>query len=313
MDASGVTLAILNYNGLELLQTVLPSIAAQTATGFGLHVIDNASTDGSVEYLAEQWPQVRVFPSPVNRGVTVSMARAVASTETEYMALLNNDLELDPRWLEEMLKALESRPRAAAADGKMLQFYDRARLDGAGDVMGRNGYPGRRGKNEVDVGQYEEPGEVFSATGGAALYRRAAFELVGSFDEDLGAYYEDVDWGFRARLLGLSTIYVPTAISYHMGSRTLGGERSPYASRIIRNQLIVLVKDFPLELLVRLFPGIAFFQLKWLVFNWLHGLGPAHMRGLLGFACTLPRTLRKRWALQRARTASAAEIERALS
>jgi GT2 family glycosyltransferase len=253
-----------------------------------------------------------VLPSPRNLGVTAAMARAVSTTETRFLALLNNDLELDARWLEEMLAALERHPEAAAADGKMLSFARRKILDGAGDVMGRNGYPRRRGQGEEDVGQYDEPGEVFSATGGAALYRREAFERVGSFDADLGAYYEDVDWGFRARLLGLPTRYVPGAVSYHMGSATTGGDPARYAPQIVRNQVIVMVKNFPAGLAVRTLPRILFFQVKWLVFDCLHGLGRAHVRGLWAAARATPPTLAKRRAIQRSRTASTSELRRAM-
>jgi len=310
--ASDVTVAVLNYNGRELLSVVMPSILGQTASGFRLHVIDDCSTDDSLTYLAECWPQARVLPSERNLGISASMARAVASAQTAYVAVLNNDLELDPEWLEEMLRALESHPEAAAVDGKMLNFHRRREIDGAGDEMARNGYPRRRGQGELDVGQYDDPCEVFSATGGAAIFRRSAFELVGPFDSDLGAYYEDVDWGFRARLNGLTVRYAPKAVSYHMGSATTSRDPGGYAWLIVRNQVLVLVKDFPAPLLARNLPRILFFQLKWLLFNSLHGLGRAHLRGLLAAARAMPATLHKRRAIQRERTASIGELQRAL-
>jgi GT2 family glycosyltransferase len=312
-NASEVTFAILNYNGRELLAPVLASISKQSVQGFVVHVVDDASTDGSLAYLAEQWPGVIVLPTERNLGVSAAMARAVATTETPYLALLNNDLELDPLWLGEMLAELARHPDAAAADGKMLTFENRKTLDGAGDVMGREGYPRRRGQGERDVGQFDAPCEVFSATGGAALFRRAAFETVGVFDADLGAYYEDVDWGFRARLLGMTARYVPKAVCVHRGSATTGRDPGRYAALIVRNQLIVLLKNFPGALLARQLPSIAFFQVKWLVFDMLHGVGHAHLQGLAGAFRLLPQTLRKRRAIQRSRTASWREVLRALS
>jgi GT2 family glycosyltransferase len=311
--ASDVTVAILNFNGRELLSVVLPSIFRQTATGFVVLVIDDASTDDSLTYLAERWPQVRVLTSERNIGISASMARAVASAGTSYLALLNNDLELDPHWLEEMLTELERHPEAASVDGKMLDFRRREQIDGAGDLMARNGYPRRRGQGERDQGQYDQPGEVFSATGGAALFRLAAFDAVGPFDSDLGAYYEDVDWGFRARLKGMSVRYAPRAISYHMGSATTGRDPALYGALIVRNQLIVTLKNFPAVLLALHLPRIVLFQLKWAAFDTLHGLGGAHIRGVLAAARTLGATLRKRRAIQRGRTASLRELERALS
>jgi GT2 family glycosyltransferase len=310
--ARDVTIAVLNFNGRDFLSVVLPTIFAQTLSGFAVHVLDDASSDNSLSYLAECWPQVRVLAAERNLGISASMARAVDSAQTSYVAVLNNDLELDPHWLEEMLGALESHPEAAAADGKMLNFHQRGQIDGAGDLLARNGYPSRRGHGEPDTGQYEEPCEVFSATGGAALFRRAAFDTVGSFDGDLGAYYEDVDWGFRARLRGMTVRYAPRAVSYHMGSATTGRNPGRYASLIVRNQLIVMVKNLPASLLLKHLPRILYFQLKWAAFNTLHGLGGAHARGVLSALRALPATLRKRRAIQRARTVSTSEFERAL-
>jgi GT2 family glycosyltransferase len=312
-SAADVTLTVLNYNGRDLLPLIMPSIFRQTVQGFRVHLLDDASSDDSTAYVTKHWPQVDVLPSERNMGVSATMARGVASAQTTYVALLNNDLELDPCWLQEMLAELEAYPEAASADGKMLNFHDRRRLDGAGDLMARNGYPRRRGQLELDRGQYDSPGEVFSATGGAALFRRAAFDLVGSFDTDLGAYYEDVDWGFRARLLGLTTRYVPQAVSYHLGSATTGRDQGRYAQMIVRNQMVVVLKNFPGWLLLRNLPRILLFELKWLAFDVLHGLGRAHMRGALAAARLLPATLRKRRRIQRSRTASLRHLQRAFS
>jgi len=311
-SAADVTIAVLNYNGRELLPLVLASIFGQTASGFHVHIIDDASSDDSVRYLSDHWPAVRVLPSEHNLGISASMARAVRSAETEYVAVLNNDLELEEQWLEQMLCAMTRHPEAAAVDGKMLNFHRRGEIDGAGDLMGRNGYARRRGQAETDAGQYDEEGEVFSATGGAALFRRAAFDPVGPFDADLGAYYEDVDWCFRARLCGYTVRYAPRAVSYHMGSATTS-RQSGYAELIVRNQLLVALKNFPAPLLARHLPRMLLFQLRWLAFDTLHGLAGPHVRGLLAAIRMLPATLRKRRAIQRGRRAPLREIERALS
>ena len=125
-QASDVTLVVLNYNGRGFLELVLPSIARQTVQGFSVTVVDDASTDDSVEYLAGEWPEVSVVRSEENAGVTASMARAVASADTPLVAILNNDLELDPGWLAEMLAGINSFPGAAAVDCKMLRFDERS-------------------------------------------------------------------------------------------------------------------------------------------------------------------------------------------
>jgi GT2 family glycosyltransferase len=311
-QASDVTLVVLNYNGRRFLELVLPSIAAQTVQGFSVAVVDDASTDDSIEYLAREWPNVSVARAERNSGVTASMALGIASASTPLVALLNNDLELDPRWLEAMMAELDEHPEAAAVDCKMLSFGDRSKIDGVGDLLRRNGYPGRRGQGEVDRGQYDEPAEVFSASGAAALYRRDAFDSVGPYDADFVAYYEDVDWGYRARLMGYSVWTAPSATAFHVGSATTTQKPGAFADLIVRNQILVVWRNFPGTLLLRYAPRMVFFQLKWLVFDIVHGRGRPHLRGIAGAARMIPATLRARRAIQRKRSVSAAELRRVL-
>jgi GT2 family glycosyltransferase len=308
-QASDVTFVVLNHNGRRFLELVLPSIARQTLDGFTVTVVDDASTDDSLSYLARHWPEIAVIRSEENLGVSATMARGVASVTSPFVALLNNDLELDENWLAEMIAGLEARPRAAAVDCKMLAYHERSVIDGVGDILRRNGYPGRRGQGERDVGQYDEPAEVFSVSGGAALYRRASFELVGLYDPAFIAYYEDVDWGFRARLKGLSAWTVPTAVAYHLGGASTKRTPGGFAHLVVRNQLLVVVRNFPAKLLLRLLPRMLFFQVKWLVFDAVHGLGRAHLRGLTGAARMLPAALRARRTIQRERVASDDDLE----
>jgi len=305
-----VTLAIVNYNGRRHLEDLLGSVQRQTYADYVVHVVDDASTDDGREYVEHEWPQVRWLCADANQGISATMARAAASAETEFVAVLNNDLELDERWLEELVAALRARPGAAAVEGKTLEFGRRTHLDGAGDLLRRNGYPDRRGQGQPDDGRFDAACEIFAVSGTAALYRRAAFDDVGLHDADFRGYYEDVDWGFRARLRGWSAWYVPAARAFHKGSASVGREPGPFTSLIIRNQILMLVKDVPWPLALRWGPRIAWFQLLWLPRNWRAGIGRHHLRALAGVARELPRTLRKRRAIQRRRTATAAELAR---
>ena len=307
-----VTVAIVNYNGRRHLETLLPSLAAQTVQGFAIHVVDDASTDDARAYVEAEWPAVHWAGAAENRGITATMARASATGEGPYVAILNNDLELDPEWLQELLAALEAWPGAAAVEGKTRSFARRTHLDGAGDLMRRNGYPDRRGQGEPDDGRLDEPGEIFSASGTAALYRRAAFDDVGTYDDDLQAYYEDVDWGFRARLRGWTAWYVPTAIAYHVGSASTKLSPGRFTAQIIRNQMLVLVKDLPWPLALRWAPRILWFQLLWLPRNVAAGIGREHLRALGMVARGLPLWLRKRREVQRRRTAPVADLVRVI-
>jgi GT2 family glycosyltransferase len=312
MTRSDVTIVVFTYDGRRHLERLLPTIAAQTVDGFAVHVVDDASTDDTLSWLAQHWPEVRVFPASQNAGITATMARAIGTAPTEYVALLNNDLELDPRWLEELLSAIERHPDAAAVEGKTLRFDRRDVIDGAGDLLRRNGYPDRRGQGERDDGRFDDATEVFSASGTAALFRRRAFEDVGSFDTDLGAYYEDLDWGFRARLRGWTAWYEPTARAYHVGSATAGAEPGRFTPLIIRNQILVTIKNWPAPLLLLNLHRILFFQLKWLPFNALHGAGRHHLRALARVARALPATLEKRRAIQRERTIDWRDLQRVI-
>jgi GT2 family glycosyltransferase len=311
-DGSEITVAVLNYNGRRFLDVVLPSIFRQTLEGFAVHLVDDASTDDSVRYVADRWPEVRLIVSERNLNVTRSMQRAIDTARTPYVALLNNDLELDERWLEEALAELRRHPDAAAVDGKMLSFHDRDVIDGAGDTYARHGFAARRGHGERDEGQYDAVVETFSASGGAALYRRSAFERVGPFDADFDAYYEDVDWGFRARLLGLTAWYTPRAIAYHMGSATTGGDPARFFPRLVRNRLTVVVKAYPAALLARCLPRIVRAELGWWSESRRQGRTGLYLRGVAGAARRLPRTLAKRRPIQRSRTVAARDLLRVM-
>jgi GT2 family glycosyltransferase len=309
-DPADVTLAIVNYNGRPHLDTLLASIERQTAQGFTVRVIDDASTDDSVAHLRARWPAVEVVTSERNRQITAALARAVETTHTPYVALLNNDVELAPDWLERLLAALAADERLAGVEGKTLRFDDRGVIDGAGDAIARNGYPRRRGHGEPDDGRWDEPAEIFNASCTAALFRTAAFADVGSFDTDLVAYHEDTDWGYRARLRGWGFRYVPDAVAHHVGSATTMTQLSRYTHLIIRNEILLTVKNLPLALALRWLPRIAAFQLRWLPRTVAHGIGREHLRALAGVLRLLPRTLRKRRAVQRARTVPIRELAR---
>jgi GT2 family glycosyltransferase len=252
-----VCVVIPSWNGLALLKDVcLPSLARQTFRDFSVLVVDNGSSDGSLGYLSTAWPAVTVLRVERNRGFAVAVNTGIASCDSEFTALVNNDVELDAHWLECLVDALERQESAASATGKTLDFHNRAMIGSAGDAMTLDGGFYGRGSGEPDVGQYDVPGPVFSATAGAALYRRSAFEVVGVFDEDFFAYAEDVDWGFRAQLAGFTCCYVPSAIAYHIGAATSSRIAGARTFLMIRNSVWLITKDVPGPILVRTAPRI---------------------------------------------------------
>jgi GT2 family glycosyltransferase len=299
-----VTVAVLNYNGRQLLEVVLPSLAAQRYRDFETVVVDDCSTDDSVPYLYEQHPEVRVVGTGTgNVGVAAALNIAVQAAESELVALLNNDIELDPGWLGELVAALERHPEASSASCKLFNYWRREELDGAGDIFTRSGIATRRGHGQLDHGQYDHEAEVFAPTAGAALYRASALAAVGPFDESFYAYFEDVDWGLRAQLLGYRCRYVPSAVAYHMGSATTGGELNHfYFGLHRRNLLAVLIKGPPLGFLVANAPWIGWAQFQIALRSARAGMLGVHLRAIGGVLLKLPHWLIARRQIQRSRT-----------
>ncbi len=309
MADPAVTAIVLNYNGRELLDVILPSLAAQTYPNLAVTVLDNGSSDGSPELVRERWPDVRVIALPHNVGVAAALNRGLETVQTELVALLNNDIELDPGWLEELVAHLETHPEAASASGKLLRFNSRDVIDAAGDGMRWSSAAFNRGSGEVDRGQFDRPEPVFSACAGAALYRRSAFDDVGLFDEDFFAYLEDVDWSLRAQLRGYASRYVPGAVAYHMRGATTSGSLNRYRVMQRRNQIWLVVKNYPLGAMLRRAPGILLLNAGLALQDARQGGLGGTLRGWWAALRGLPTMLRKRRDVQRARRAGLAQLD----
>jgi GT2 family glycosyltransferase len=311
--APAVTAVVLNYNGRELLDVILPSLAAQTYPHLTVTVLDNGSSDGSAAYVRERWPEARVVALPQNVGVAAALNRGLETVETELVALLNNDIELEPRWLEQLVAQLRIHPEAASASGKLLRFDRRDVIDAAGDGMRWSSAAFNRGAGEPDSGQFDRPEPVFSACAGAALYRRSAFDDVGLFDEDFFAYLEDVDWSLRAQLRGHASRYVPGAVGYHMRGATTGGARNRYRVMQRRNQVWLVVKNYPLGAIVRRAPAILLLNAGLALQDARQGGLTSTLRGWWAALVGLPRMLRKRREIQRARRVGLADLDHVIT
>ncbi len=220
---------IVNWNGKAYLRVCLESLRQQTHPDFRVIVVDNGSTDGSLQMLAHDYPEVQVEALGENLGFVVASNRGAAlAGPVDVLVMLNNDTEVEPQWLQALCDALEAHPQAGAAASKMLLFDRRDVLHSAGDVMAPGFFPQNRGVWEKDEGQYDEDIWVFGPCGGAAAYRRQVWEALGGFDPRLFMYLEDVDLAWRMQKAGWKTVFVPQARVYHHLSATGGGALASY-------------------------------------------------------------------------------------
>ena len=244
---------VLNWNGERFLGACLDSLRRQTLSGLETILVDNGSTDGSVELVKRDFHDVQVIALDRNIGFSGGNNQGIRHARGQYVALLNNDAEADPRWIEEIVKAFECHPEIGMCASKMILYGDRALADACGDFYTVEGVAGKIGHLEPE-GQYSEPREVFGACAGAAGYRRSVLQELGGFDEDLFLVHEDSDLSFRAQLMGYRCLFVPTAIVYHHLGATIGrgSDTSVYFSQ--RNTEFVYLKNMPLLLLLKYWP-----------------------------------------------------------
>jgi GT2 family glycosyltransferase len=228
------------------------SLRRQIYRDFEVIVVDNGSSDDSVQFIQTNFNEVKIIRLPVNQGFCQAVNCGIKSAKGKYLALLNNDTETHPAWLEELVRALRENPRVGFCASKMLNFFQRDRIDNAGDRLSYYGY--NVGQGEVDFGQYDRPSPVLSACAGAAIYRRELFFDTGLFDEDFFAYYEDIDLALRAQLQGYQCLYVPTAVVYHIHQAT--SNRIPAKQFFCkqRNIFFVHLKNMPFKLLLKILP-----------------------------------------------------------
>jgi len=294
-----VSVVIPSWNGRELLDGALASLREQRFRDFEIVVVDNGSTDGTAAHLAAVWPEAEVVALPKNRGFAGAVNAGIGRARGEYVALLNNDMELDEGWLGELVAALDAAPRAGSAASKLRMLREPGVLDGAGDLVTWYGATWRRGHGERDRGQYDEPGEVAGPCAGAALYRRDALEEVGGFDGRFFAYLEDADWALRAQLAGRPCVWVPSAVAYHLGGATSRRMGDLETELIARNTLALVLKSFPAARLAAWAPLIAGYQLWVLAAAVRRGAWRAVLRGWGAAARGLPSTLRARAEVRR--------------
>ncbi len=314
MNPPLASIVIPNWNGAHHLPTCLDSLREQTYPHLEVIVADNASTDGSIELLNRDYPDVKVVPLPENRGFTGACNAGIAAARGDYILLLNNDTECEPTWVDAVVSAFARYPDAGMIASKIKLFDRRDHLHTAGDFYGLDGIPGNRGVWKRDVGQYDTEEYVFGACGGAAGYKREMLDEIGLLDDDFFFSCEDVDLAWRAQLRGWRCIYTPDAVVYHHLAATGGGVTASFY--VARNTLYVLAKDYPTPLFRKYWPLVIRAQARraWdALRSWRGEAARATLRGLLAGLAGLPKMMRKRREIQRSRKVDVDYLESILT
>jgi GT2 family glycosyltransferase len=295
-----ISIVIPNYNGSRYLESCLKSLAVQSCKEFEIIIVDNGSTDNSVEIVRAVAPEAILLPQKRNLGFAGGANAGIRSSRATWVALLNNDTEVAQDWVLQCTKAIQAHPEASFLACRVLHYNDRSRVYSAGDCFLRAGIGYRRGQEQPDRNEFLQEREVFSASGCAALYRKTALEEIGLFDERFFAYLEDVELGLRLQSRGYHGRYAPRAEVYHHGATTSGGEFSRLSVYMrTRNSLLILLKSIPFTILMRCLPMIILGQLSWMFRAAAHGRILDYLRGLGGAFLLAREMIRDRAAARR--------------
>ena len=258
-----ITVLILNYNGRKYLKSCLDSLLSMNYPSFKLVVIDNGSTDGSLDFMTIHYPEIELIHLFKNCGYASAINTAMNFVKSDYVAFLNNDVIVDPNWLHEMFCHFKSDEKIAALTPKILFLHNRKIINSAGGNCDLFGIGWNRGNGEFDNHQYDSKEEVFYANGAALLTKTDIWKEVGPFDSSFFLYGEDLDWCWRARLKGYKILYIPSSVVYHCWQ----GSGSPMIPYLEKHWITIFLKNYDLKTIFQLF--FKYLSLKLLKFFWL--------------------------------------------
>ncbi len=299
----------------ELLRCVAALQAQRRLLPFTIIVVDNGADTDTKNAIDTIRKNIVVLQSPTNRGFAGGVnigIRYALQHGFSYIALLNDDAVAEHGWLRQLHATLRSRQDAGIVTCKMLQTTART-IDSTGECYTTWGLPFPRGRGEADAGQYDEGGEIFGASGGASLYRAALFEAIGLFDEDFFAYYEDVDFSFRAQLAGWKVLYDPRAVVRHAGGGTSGKMPGFVTYHAFKNLPLLLWKNVPGRLLPTILLRFAVAHSAIFASSILQGRGRWVLKGFAVALVLLPKKLLQRRSIQKNRAVSPAYIRSILT
>jgi len=271
--SSQVAVVILNWNGREYLKKFLPSVIAHSKDIAEVIVADNASTDSSIEFLQQNFPDIRIIENRTNGGFAKGYNDALKHVDAKYYILLNSDIEVTENWIEPVIRLMDSDSNIAACQPKLRSYHQPEMFEYAGAAGGyidRYGYPFCRGRVfqnlEEDQGQYDDIRDVFWATGACMFVRAELYHRFGGLDEDFFAHMEEIDFCWRLKNHGYRIVYCPDSVVFHVGGGTLPKKSAHKTFLNFRNNLALLYKNLPDDLLWKVFffrfpmDGVAAFK-----------------------------------------------------
>ncbi|XME02830.1 glycosyltransferase family 2 protein [Lachnospiraceae bacterium C1.1] len=277
---SEIAVIIPNYKGKNVIRDCLNSLREQDFKGFDIIVADNKSDDGSLDIIEKEYPEVKLIKLSDNFGFSRAVNEGLKVSSHPYVILLNNDTRVDKSFVRSLYEAIKSDNRIFSVSAKMLQMDRPDRIDGAGDYYSALGWAYARGKGKKS-NRYNKVCDVFSACAGAAIYRRKILDEIGWFDEFHFAYLEDIDIGYRGRIMGYRNTYEPKAIVWHKGSGVTGSRYNGFKVRIsARNNMYIVMKNMPtIQIVLNLPLLIIGFSVKALFFVF-KGYGREYLSGI---------------------------------
>jgi GT2 family glycosyltransferase len=286
-----ISAIVVNYNGAGFLSACLESLSIQTYQNLEVIVVDNASTDGS-DHIPAEYTDVHMIRSTENLGYGGGINAGIAASSGDMILALNNDIVLDQSCVEHLAHAMEADPQTGMCASKML--LPDGRLNSTGLCISRSGAAWNRDFGRENTKADNPLGDVLGPCGGAALYRKAMLEQVGSFDESFFMYMEDVDLAVRARLVGWGCRYVPEAVVVHANGATAGRSSDLAVYYENRNIVWYTVRDFPIRLLITSLPWIIGRNIGVIIYYMLQGRGKLIFRAKVHAVAGLERVLRER-------------------
>lgn len=318
-----VAVIVLNYNGKQFLDDCLSSLKRQSLKDYQVWVLDNASSDDSIDYIKKRYPWVKVIENKRNDGTAEGSNVAARKTESEYIIFMSNDIKADKNCLKYLVETLDEDEKVGLCSSKLLRFdkdpvTGKFIIDNVGGRIDIYGFPAAIGHNEIDSGQWNNLKEVFFSFGGSFIIRREVFEKIGEFDSKYFTLSDDMDLSWRTWLAGYRVVVNPASFVHHKVSATLGPLLPRADKRYLseKNIFRTLVKNYDNLTLLKILPRYFFLLTLEIGFYLVKGrfdLAQGIVKAFFWNLANLSDTLRKHREIQRTRVINDREIVKGMN